>query len=410
MLVAEVRCSGRLHLLRAPLAHRGRKFCAVVAVALAVAASVAAPARAIVIELPYAGAPLPPPVMAGLLASADLATSTLESFFSDPVILHFKIETTAALPPTVFGYFDVHPSVTSAISYGDVAAALAADATSAADAMAVSSLQPVGALSMITNDTTAAPSLRMHVDDPFVYNTTLRLTRANQKALGLLPGADDAGIGIGADGTIVLNAGVFPLMDFDPSDGIDPGKFDMTAILMHEMLHGMGFIGGVDHIDYSSSDGFFSAPGHPHDYSGEAIFTVLDLYRYSEESVTFPDQPATGAVLDWAAGTSPIFGDNPYFSIDAGATSLALFSTGPEFGDGYQAQHWKDEGFFFGPPFGLMDPDIGPAELGMLTPLDILAMDVIGWTLIPEPSSMVLTASGPLLMVLVLARRRRRRR
>ncbi len=302
-------------------------------------------ARAVTIELFYVGPGLPAPIMSGLTSSAALATGTWESKFSDAGILHFTM-TSMPLPAGTLGYFDVDP-VTSSFSYSAVKSALASDATSPADASAVGSLQPGPALSMITNDTTSAPTLRSFYSAPSTFNSTLRLTSANQKALGLL--SPTAGT-LGSDGTIVLNSSALPMMDFDPSDGITAGMIDMTAILMHEMAHGMGFISGVDHIDYASSDGSFSGPDFPHDYSGETIFTPLDLYRYSLESVGFHTQPPTGTVLDWAAGSASI-SDNPFFSIDGGATDLAYFSTGMLFGDGFQAQHWKDSSFV-GPPLG----------------------------------------------------------
>lgn len=363
------------------------------------------PARlpALDIELPYFGAPLPPPIMAGLMSSSAMAVGEWESHFSDPVVLHFAI-TAAPLPGGTLGYFDVDPT-TSAFSYASVASALGSDATSADDFSAVGALQPGPALSVITIDTTTAPTLRTFVSGSTAYNSSLRLTRANQKALGLLGPTDG---GPGADGTIVVNASLLPAMDFDPSDGIGAGMLDFTAILKHEMAHGMGFISGVDHIDYASSDGAgMSGPDFPHDYSDETIFTVLDLYRYSEESVDFITQPATGAVLDWAAGTSPIFGDNPYFSVDGGATKSALFSTGVLFGDGYQAQHWKDSSFV-GAPYGLLDPEIDDGEVGMVSPLDVMALDVIGWTrVVPEPGSALLALAG-LAGVVAIARRSRR--
>ena len=52
-------------------------------------------------------------------------------------------------------------------------------------------------------------------------------------------------------------------------------------------------------------------------------------------------------------GAGPTLDDNPYFSIDGGATKSGLFSTGEYFGDGHQAQHWKDESFFGGSGLGL---------------------------------------------------------
>lgn len=83
--------------------------------------------------------------------------------------------------------------------------------------------------------------------------------------------------------------------------------------------------------------------------------------------------------------------------IHGGATSLGTFSTGVNFGDGRQASHWKDN---LG--LGLMDPTAATGELLSVTTLDLRALDVIGWSLVPEPSAALLLAAG----LLVVLRRR----
>ena len=65
-----------------------------------------------------------------------------------------------------------------------------------------------------------------------------------------------------------------------------------------------------------------------------------------------------------------------HFLVDGGITSLATFSTGVNFGDGYENSHWKDY-----MNFGIMDPTVAKGELLDITYLDLTAMDVIGWDL-----------------------------
>jgi PEP-CTERM motif len=372
------------------------------ALALVVGAVSASPSAALVIALsPDPLAPPPAPFM----AAATMAADTWMSTFSDPVTLKFSISAFSA-PGGPLGFFDVDP-VTSSVGYPLVKGALGFDASSASDVSATGSLQLGGVVDMITNDTTSAPSFRTRYAAPYVFNTELRLTRAQEKALGLLPAADGLP---GADGTIKINTAYLPMFDLDPSDGISPGLIDLVAVLTHEMAHGMGFISGVDHIDYASSDGSTSGPDFGTSYTGAAIFTVLDLFRYTAESISLPGQPVVGHVNDWGAGSAGMGFDNPYFSIDGGLSSLAKFSTGIYFGDGAQAQHWKDNSLLPpGPALGLMDPSIGSGELGIVTPLDVTALDVIGWTLIavPEPSTFLLAACGIAGVALVALRRRR---
>ena len=113
----------------------------------------------------------------------------------------------------------------------------------------------------------------------------------------------------------------------------------------------------------------------------------LDLFRYSAAST------ASG-VIDWTASST-----TKYFSLDKGITSIAGFSTGSTFGDGRQASHWKDS-----LSLGVMDPTAAPGETLAATSNDLLAFDVIGWNLVPEPSSVLLTSFG---LLFAISRRRR---
>jgi hypothetical protein len=224
-----------------------------------------------------------------------------------------------------------------------------------------------------------------------IYNSVLSVTRANLKALGLLAATDGAD---GADGTLLINPSAIPMFDFSrgavpPPPGITAGLFDFTGIAIHELGHLMGFVSGVDDVDYAG-DG---APDNPLDLSDTPIFSVLDLFRYSAASLAAPSQPTTGAVNDWRFGPPPpplSFAPKPYLSVDAGATSLGDFATGTEHGDGDQASHFADG------VAAIMDPGFPPGFIVDPTPLDITAMDAIGWDTVPEPSS------ATLLLLLIL--------
>ena len=103
--------------------------------------------------------------------------------------------------------------------------------------------------------------------------------------------------------------------------------------------------------------------------------------------------------LDWSADTR-----EKYFSINGGLTNLALFATGVYNGDGRQASHWKDN---LG--IGILDPTFAPGELGVITPMDILSLDVVGWdSAVPEPSTFALTLLPLALGALACSRRRAR--
>ncbi len=311
----------------------------------------------------------------------------------DPITLKITVDLDPGLPSSAFAAASLAKIPTA---YTTVKSALVGDLFSATDASAVAALQPGPKIEAITQDTSTAvvpsPEIRLGGATTGIWNSTLAVGRPNLKALGLLSGTD--GIA-GADGLLTINPAKLPMFDFIRGDGITPGFFDFTGIAIHELGHLMGFSSGVDEVDYAG-DG---APGNPADLSGTAIFTVLDLFRYSPHSLIAPSQPTTGAVNDWRFGPPPAsFLPKPYFSVDGGTTIIAAFATGAYHGDGTQPSHFSS-----GVP-AVMNPGFPPGTIGDPTAIDIAAMDAIGWDIVPEPASALLLL-GPLAFA---ATRRRR--
>src|SRR5262249_38085547 len=129
-----------------------------------------------------------------------------------------------------------------------------------------------------------------------------------------------------SDGSITFGSDT--AWDFNPGDGITPGRFDFVGAATHEIGHALGFSSGVDYLDQ-----------HPGIAEATTYQTAIDMFRYSADSFA-------NHMIDGVADSS-----TKYFSLDGGATSLASFSTGATFGDGQQASHWKD-----GLGLGIMDP------------------------------------------------------
>ena len=244
--------------------------------------------------------------------------------------------------------------------YADVRTALQFDRTSADDFLAASNLPAGPNLSFLTND--ASTGVLVVDANDTANNAVLDVPRANAKALGFTYEGSITPNDAALDASISFSSDFD--WDFDRSDGISSGTYDFVGVAIHEIGHAMGFLSGVDYVD------FFSAPYgyYPLDLDPYRVFTVLDLYRRGARN---------GGGLDFAAdGTGS---DNPYFSLDGGATAIGTFSTGSYNGDGGQASHWKDN---LG--LGILDPTFGYGELGIVSALDVRAFDVIGYDLVVE--------------------------
>lgn len=332
-----------------------------------------------------AGTPLEQIIAANIFAGFEAAGEVLRSVLHDPVKLNFTIEVDG-LPDFALGQaipeftvFDYSPTLLPA---------MLADGTSADDALAAQHLPlplPTG-VEFMTHDTTSIPAPRIRDNDGSGNNTALILPRANAKALGLVTPVDSVN-----DGTIRIRPDV--AWDFDRSDGVPNNRGDFIGVVVHEIGHHLGFFSGVELLDIFGGDGV--EPEGPladqfFNLNDDALFFPIDLFRYTADSLSQPNQPH-GGLRDWSFG-EPAPGDTPWFSIDGGSTALATFSTGSFNGDGFGPSHWEDD---LG--FGSMDPTI-EGGLRELTALDLQAFDVIGWDLIPEPGTAVLlTLAGVVL-------------
>jgi hypothetical protein len=290
------------------------------------------------------------------------------SMLADPITIDMTVGT-AALDPNVLA---AAASRRVSSSYASFGSALTSDITSSADANAVGSLAAGPSFGMLINRTSDNPygagSARPYLDmDGSANNSTIQLTSANAKALGLTVGAGAVGSCVGiCDASITFNRSF--TFDTNPTDGITAGQFDFVGIAAHEIGHALGFVSGVDVLDLNSPPlrGPFAA-------SAFTFVSSLDLFRYS----------APGD-LDLRVGAPA------YFSVDGGASGITDFATGAFAGDGWQASH-------FGPnELNLMRPFIGNGETYDATAADLAAFDAIGWDVaaVPEPATWALFALG----------------
>lgn len=309
-------------------------------------------APAVAIDFNFEPQPgMPQEVVDGFVRAGELWQDLLDDEITVNVSIGFE-----QLSPGVLGSTG---SIRVAVTYTEFFNALGAQPQSVDDTSAVQSLQAVPAFQLLINRTSDNPagpgSAQTFLDDNnSANNNTVRLTRANAKALGLLDATST-----GSDASITFSSDFN--WDFEPDDGIDANHFNFVFVAAHEIGHMLGFTSGVDILDINSPP-----QGGPFDSNQFTFVSAADVFRFSTNSV------AEGAgTIDWAADNRPKF-----FAIDDNTTNLGEYSQGRNFGDGQQASHWRDN-----QGLGLMDPTVAPGEVSQITDLDSQFFDVIGYEL-----------------------------
>ena len=282
------------------------------------------------------------------------------------------------------------------LPYSTLRTLLALDAKNAADATAVSFLPTSASLPLLLNYTSNHPNGSGNVtayldNDADANNAFVNIASANAKALGL-----NVSYNLASPWDALIEFTNRVSWDFDPSDGITAGQLDFVGVATHEIGHALGFLSGVDVLDTNSPS--TACPSYCQDNQFSFV-TPFDLFRRSDASRA-ASASLGQTVIDWTAGTTA-----KYFAIDGGS-STAFLSTGRIRGDGRQASHWKD-GDLSGVTLGIMDPTFSAGQLGVISSLDLLAFDVIGYdTSAPVPAPLPLLGAGS---AVVWSRRLRRR-
>jgi len=285
------------------------------------------------------------------LAAFQRAATTWTSMFSDPITVTINAGLASFADPTTIG------SASSSLlqgGYSGIRNAMVADASDEATNGIVASLP------------TAAQFLGV-LPSGFTLTGSIYLTTANAKALGFDINLPDFGYTV--DGTITFNTNF--AFDYDNTNGVLGGTIDFETVALHEIGHVLGFISGVDNVDYIRSQG----------QTASISFTPLDLFRFGTaptSAATFTNNPRM-----LAPGVAAVFSDTVY---NWG------FSTGYYTGDGRQASHWQDNALT-GVQIGAMDPTLSYGTISGATYADMRAFDLIGYD-VPEPGTYALMGMG----------------
>jgi autotransporter passenger strand-loop-strand repeat protein len=195
---------------------------------------------------------------------------------------------------------------------------------------------------------TAYNTLPIAANSPFGTGTSIRVTTAHAKALGLLSADEPA-----SDGSIGFNSSDPWSFDLDSTT---KGTYDLVAAAEHEVSEVLGRVSGA---------------GRPNQHNNNnPCWTPMDFFRYS------------------APGTRDTQANNgsAYFSIDEGKSNLGNWNNVSSDGD---LGDWVYEK---GPVPGGYDAfgfDGGPnGKTGLLTTTDVMLMNVIGWNTNDLPATL----------------------
>jgi hypothetical protein len=149
--------------------------------------------------------------------------------------------------------------------------------------------------------------------------------------------------------------------DFDQRDGVDSDKIDFEGLAAHEIGHILGF--------FSMATSKESHPGIP------VAVSPFDLFRF-RPGITM-SQFTTAPRAHNSGGVHLFYSGGPQVQLSTGWLDGSH-------GDGQQSHHWKDNALS-GTYLGVMDPTFDRGEHFFISDNDLMALDMMGYTIAREP-------------------------
>jgi len=287
---------------------------------------------------------------AGATAAIAAVETYLESVFGDPI--------------------NVNIQITFQAMGGGVLGATASNFTGSSNNY--STVRTALINGMDSNDTiqTSLPAssvpVRFDAISATVTNVTrIQFTTANWRAgIGAIGTNPDAGMSINTNFTF----------DYDPSNGISGGQTCFRSVLVHEVLHALGFISAVD-------------PGQP---SGSIL--AIDIFRF-QRSANNPASLANFTSFNRNCWKTNATGNND--------GNIDLISAEYRTSDGVndQASHWHPQSFNPASAIGVMQPALASGVTfypNFMRTSDLAAMDMVGWDYPPPPSDTTPPTPNPM--------------
>jgi len=178
----------------------------------------------------------------------------------------------------------------------------------------------------------------------------------------------------------------FPNWYFGTDGNPPPDQYDLTTIVLHEIGHGLGFIGAFRVENGLGTVGVPSDPGLPFVYDR---FAEDDIGRPLLDTATYP---LNSTVLANALQSATYLGGR---AVEATHGAPVLLYSPSEWSEGSSYSHLDEQVFPQGDDDGLMTPFLLQAEVVRSPgPVACAIMQDIGWALAPSCTALV-EAPGP---------------